>query len=100
MTDATILEPWTEKKFVEINEKTFFLISDYNRTGIRYKNWNGQKVKFYYRNFSEIINGIVDAGFKIDKLLEPIPNEEMVKRVPKYIHQYDRPFFLFVKASK
>ena len=97
---ANIFEPWMEKNYTEINGKWFLLVSDYNRTGLREKKWYDISVQKYHRNFSEIINGLVEAGFKIDKILEPLPNKEMVEKVPKYIHQYDRPFFLFVRVKK
>ena len=64
------------------------------------KEWNGVMVKKYHRNFSSLINGLVNSGFKIDKILEPIPDEESIKIIPKYINQYDRPYFLFIRAKK
>jgi SAM-dependent methyltransferase len=97
---ASIFEPWMEKNYIELNGKWFLLVSDYSRNGLREKKWNGEIVKKYHRNFSELINNITDSGLKIDKLLEPLPTEEMIQKVPKYIHQIDRPFFLFVKAVK
>lgn len=100
MRTSNIYEPWMEKSYTKINDKWFLLVSDYNRVGLRTKPWNGVSVEKYHRNFSEIINRLVEVGFKINQILEPIPNEEMVKKVPKYIHQYDRPYFLFVKVHK
>lgn len=97
---ASIFEPWMEKNYIELNGKWFLLVSDYSRNGLREKKWNGEIVKKYHRNFSKLINNITDSGLKIDKLLEPLPTEEMIQKVPKYIHQIDRPFFLFVKAVK
>ena len=64
------------------------------------KEWNGVMVKKYHRNFSSLINGLVNSGFKIDEILEPIPDEEAIKIIPKYINQYDRPYFLFIRAKK
>ena len=32
-------------------------------------------VKKYHRNFSSLINGLVNSGFKIDKILEPLPDK-------------------------
>lgn len=97
---ANKFEPWMEKKYTEINGKWFLLVSDYNREGIREKEWNGVMVKKYHRNFSSLINGLVNSGFKIDEILEPIPDEEAIKIIPKYINQYDRPYFLFIRAKK
>ena len=89
-----------KKNYTEINGKWFLLVSDYNREGIREKEWNGVMVKKYHRNFSSLINGLVNSGFKIDEILEPIPDEEAIKIIPKYINQYDRLYFLFIRAKK
>lgn len=100
MVTSTILESWMETNHTEINDKWFLLVSDYNRNGLREILWNGEKVKKYHRNFSEVINGLIKTGFTIDEILEPKPTEEIIEKVPKYIHQFDRPYFLFIKAHK
>lgn len=97
---ASKFETWMKRNYTEINGKWFLLVSDYNREGIREKEWNGVMVKKYHRNFSSLINGLLNTGFKIDKILEPIPDEKAIKIVPKYINQYDRPYFLFIRAKK
>lgn len=83
-----------------IDNKYFGLFSDYNRPGKRTKEWFGEEVIKYHRNFEEIINTLINKGFIIDKILEPIPSNEAIKNNPKYINQYDRPFFLFVRVKK
>ena len=92
--------PKEQEKRIDINNKRYFLLSDYNRNGIRYILWNNENVEKYHRNFSEIINTLTDNNFKIHKILEPTPTEEIINKVPKYIYQYDRPYFIFIKASK
>ena len=83
-----------------IDNKYFGLFSDYNRPGIRTKKWFDKSVEKYHRNFEEIINTLVSNGFVIDKILEPKPTEEIITKNPKYVNQWDRPFFLFVRAKK
>lgn len=83
-----------------IDDKYFGLFSDYNRPGERTKEWFGENVVKYHRNFEEIINTITKNGFKIDKILEPVPSKNAIENNPKYINQYDRPFFLFIRARK
>lgn len=100
LVTSTILTNNMTSNHQEINNKWFLLLSDYNRIGLRKKLWNDEFVEKYHRNFSEIINTLIKVGFKIDMILEPIPEEETIKKVPKYIHQYDRPYFLFVKVHK
>ena len=97
---ANKFEPWMKKNYTEINGKWFLLVSDYNREGVREKEWNGVMVQKYHRNFSSLINGLVKSGFKIDKILEPLPDKETIKIIPKYVNQYDRPYFLFIRAKK
>lgn len=75
----------------------FLIIID---RGERTKEWFGENVIKYHRNFEEIINTLIENGFIIDKILEPLPSEHAIKNNPKYINQYDRPFFLFVRAKK
>ena len=65
---ASKFETWMKKNSTKINGKWFLLVSDYNREGIREKEWNGVMVKRYHRNFSSLINGLVNSGFKIDKI--------------------------------
>lgn len=58
-------------------------------------------VQFYRRPLSEIIQPVIDQGFSIEKILEPMPTEEFKNQLPD---DYDRlckqPQFLFVRARK
>lgn len=85
---------------MELDGKYYGIFSDYNRPGKRTKEWFGGEVIKYHRSFEEIFNTLIKHGFTIDKILEPKPSKEAVKKVPKYIHQYDRPYYLFVRAKK
>ena len=89
-----------EKSHIDINNKWFGLVADYNRCGLRKNLWNDEYVEKYHRNFSEIINTLVECGFKIEKVLEPLPSKLAISRVPKYEHQFDKPYFIFIKAIK
>lgn len=85
---------------IKINEKQYTLVADYNRCGLRQNPWNNVKVKKYHRNFTTIINTLVNNGFIIDEINECEPNDTMIKKNPKYINQFDLPYFLFVKVHK
>ncbi len=43
---------------------------------------------------------LVNNGFYIEKIDEPIASQEAISKNPKYINQFDRPFFLIIKAKK
>ena len=89
-----------EKNKIIINNRQYRLLADYNREGLRENKWNDTIVKKYYRSFSTTINTLIKHGFIIDEINECKPNEEMINKNPKYINQYDCPYFLFVKAHK
>ncbi|MBR3116412.1 MAG: class I SAM-dependent methyltransferase [Bacilli bacterium] len=89
-----------KKGYIMIDDKYFGLFSDYNRSGLRTKEWFGKEVIKYHRNFEEIINTLIKNDFIIDKILEPKPTSEIIEKNPKYINQWDRPFFLFIRARK
>lgn len=100
LVTSTILSENLTSNHQIIDDKWYLLLADYNRIGLRKKLWNDQVVEKYHRNFSEIINTLIEVGFKIDTILEPIPDKEIIEKVPKFIYQYDRPYFLFVKVHK
>jgi len=59
------------------------------------------KVQFYRRPLSTIMNSLIDAGFKIEKILEPMPTEQFKVEEPKQYEKLTRnPQFLFIRVSK
>ena len=85
--------------FTVFNKENYFL------TELLDDEWNTNngkvKVQFYRRPLSAIITPIIDAGFIIERLLEPMPIEEFKIEHP---NTYDRliknPQFLFIRAKK
>jgi hypothetical protein len=71
-------------------------LSDYSLTGERKVSWIVDEVIKYHRTFSDIINALTKSGFYNDKMVEPIPSEE----IPAYKYDYHKPDFLVVKAIK
>lgn len=100
IADCIILDDKINSNHINIGNRKFTLVSDYNREGLRVHHWNGCDVNKYFRNFSTIINGLIKNGFIIDEINECKPTEEMIKKNKKYENQYDSPYFLFVKAHK
>lgn len=85
---------------INLGDKNYYLVSDYNINGKRIVNWNNCEVVKYHRNFSYIINTLQKNNFKIEDMLEPTPSDEVLARKPKYKNQFDKPFFLFIKVRK
>jgi len=75
-------------------------LTDYGFPGERSVNWLVDGIIKYHRSFSSIINSLVEAGFLIQKVLEPVPDEQIVKQTPAYGRFYHKPDFLVIKAKK
>ncbi|MDD4717212.1 MAG: class I SAM-dependent methyltransferase [Eubacteriales bacterium] len=72
----------------------------YMRSGLRSTTWLVDNVIKYHRPFSEIVNVLIDNGFAIEKMIETVPTEETIKRLPHYEKDLDKPNFLLIKAQK
>lgn len=88
------------KNRVEINGTTYYLLNNYSVNGKREFLWNNCAVVKYHRNFECIINTLIENKFNIVQIKESYASEKAIQLVPKYIHQKDRPFFLFIKVQK
>ena len=88
------------KNRIEINNKRYYLLNNYNENGKRAFLWNDCSVDKYHRNFECIINTLIKNNFTITQIKESTASQEAIELVEKYKYQKDRPYFLFVKATK
>jgi hypothetical protein len=57
-------------------------------------------VPFYRRPFAEVINPLVETGFRLNELVEPKPKEAFGEKKPEsYEKRLRYPTFLCVRAS-
>lgn len=54
----------------------------------------------YHRSFSTIVNILIDAGFVIEKMIEPLPDADMLEAYPGYRDLLHKPDFLLIRAKK
>lgn len=88
---------WTRD---ENGAKLFANLSCYGVEGERESAWFVDNVKKYHRTFSTIINTLIEAGFSIEKMLEPVPTAELLEKYPEYKDLLHKPDFLLIKAKK
>lgn len=88
---------WTRD---ENGEKKHLNLEDYGLEGERESVWFVDNVKKYHRMFSTIINTLIDTGFIIEKMIEPLPTEVILKEMPQYRDLYHKPDFMLIKARK
>ena len=99
MDSCAILRDYSNN-FVIINDKKYFLISDYNNEGKRISHWFVDGVETYHRNMSHLVNGLINAGFKLEHMAESYATDEIIKLKPKYIEQKDHSYYVYFKCKK
>ena len=88
---------WTRD---ENGNKLFVNLANYGIEGERESVWFVDNVKKYHRTFSSIINTLIDAGFAIEKMIEPLPTEEILEKYPDYKDLFHKPDFMLIKVRK
>lgn len=76
-----------------------YRLNYYRDEGVRQRNWFKQPFTTYHRTTATIINNLIDAGFQIERVVEPMLAEQ-----PQWQEEFKdlqhRPLLLFVKAKK
>src|SRR5437867_8387900 len=75
-------------------------VNAYADEGLREEHWFTDGVQKYHRTLSSLLNGLIDAGLAIERVVEPVPDEQQIARHPEWIHERRRPFCLVVRARK
>lgn len=88
---------WTRD---ENGNKLHLNLADYGVEGERESVWFVENVKKYHRTFSTIINTLIEEGFTIEKMIEPLPADELLEKYPDYKDLFHKPDFLLIKANK
>lgn len=88
---------WTRD---ENGNKLHLNLADYGIEGERESVWFVDNVKKYHRTFSTIINTLIEAGFTIEKMIEPLPEDEILEQYPAYRDLFHKPDFLLLRVKK
>ena len=88
---------WTKD---ENGEKKHVNLSNYGVEGQRQAKWFVDNVKVYHRTFSNIVNTLLEAGFSIEHMIEPLPTPELLESYPEYKDLFHKPDFLLLKVKK
>ena len=81
-------------------KKVAYVFSDYGMPGERVTHWFVDGVVKYHRRVCDILNALIDAGFLMTRVEEPLPEQQTVARYPTLADQFIKPTFLIVKAKK
>jgi len=84
----------------ESGKKVSYTFSNYNQGGIRKTHWIIDDVIKYHRPIGEIITTLAKTGFIIEEVVEPIPKDWAINKLPTIVKEYIKPNFLIIKARK
>ncbi len=84
----------------ENGNRVSYTFSNYNEPGERRIHWYVDGVVKYHRTISNIINALAKAGFIIEEVCEPVPEDWAIEKLPTIVKEYIKPNFLIVKARK
>ena len=82
----------------ENGNRISYTFSNYNQSGERKIHWYVDGVVKYHRTFSDIITALAKAGFVIEEVCEPVPEEWAIQKLPTLAKEYIKPNFLIVKS--
>lgn len=97
---ATNKEDKDKSNKIEIDGKQYQLLHGYCKEGERQVWWNDTFVTKYHRTYATLVNSLIKNNFEIVEIKDSYASKEAINLCPKYIHQIDKPFFTFVKATK
>jgi len=85
---------------IKDNEKIIWPITNYRDEKLFHQTWFVDNVAKYHRKLETYLNCLITAGFTIEKIAEPMPNDEQIAQRPDLgIHKI-RPPLLMVSAKK
>ncbi|MFC6963302.1 class I SAM-dependent methyltransferase [Halocatena marina] len=87
-----------------VDEYIAFEAENYFETEQKRMTWSASgeeiDVPFYRRPFADVINPLIETGFRLDELVEPRPKETFKDRKPEsYEKRMKQPTFLCIRAS-
>jgi 2-polyprenyl-3-methyl-5-hydroxy-6-metoxy-1,4-benzoquinol methylase len=75
-------------------------IDRYADEGPREETWFVAGVRKVHRTLATLINGLVEAGLIVERVVEPVPGEPWLRDHPAMRDERRRPVFLLVRARK
>jgi len=84
----------------DAGRRTRWALDRYSDEGAREESWFVPGVRKIHRTLATLINGLVDVGLVVERILEPIPSEQWLRDHPLAVDERRRPIFLLVRARK
>jgi SAM-dependent methyltransferase len=80
--------------------RTGWSLDRYGEEGARDERWFVPGVRKVHRMLATLINGVLEAGLVVERVVEPMPGEPWLRDHPQASDERRRPMFLLVRASR
>lgn len=84
----------------DAGQRTRWGLDRYADEGAREETWFVPGVRKVHRTLATLLNGLVEAGLVVERVVEPIPSEQWLDSHPLARDERRRPMFLLVRARK
>ena len=84
----------------ETGRRSRWALDRYADEGPREESWFVPGVRKVHRTFATLINGLLEAGLAVERVVEPIPSEAWLRDRPEWRDERRRPMFMLVRARK
>lgn len=84
---------------MDANGDKFWPLNNYLREGERVRNWVTPGVIKQHRTIASYVNGLLEHGFRLTRLVEWGPSEEQIAAWPDLVDELHRPTFMLVGAQ-
>jgi 2-polyprenyl-3-methyl-5-hydroxy-6-metoxy-1,4-benzoquinol methylase len=95
--NGSLVEGWVVD---EKGRRIAWALDHYAEEGVREHRWFVEGVRRYHRTMAALLNGLIDAGLRVERVMEPVPNEAWLRERPDAVDERRRPMFLLVRARK
>lgn len=94
---ANTVQDWY---YNEAGERLHWPIDEYFTEGLRRTHFLGEEVSKYHKTLTTYINGLIQEGFEIKKVVEPEPEASMLQDNKDMQDELRRPMMLLICAQK
>jgi 2-polyprenyl-3-methyl-5-hydroxy-6-metoxy-1,4-benzoquinol methylase len=84
----------------DTGRRTGWRLDRYGEEGAREERWYVPGVRKVHRMLATLINGVLDAGLILERVVEPMPGEPWLRDHPQAMDETRRPMFLLLRARK
>lgn len=88
---------WTKD---DAGNRLYYNLADYMVSGERHVYWFIDGVEKYHRPLSEILNTLISTGFRIEKVVEPLPSQDALEKRPELADEFHKTSCIIIKAIK